>query len=270
VSILREILALKRARVAALRRERSVAALEADPLFRAERRSMAAALRRPTGEPIRFLCEIKRASPSAGEIRPGADAPRIAESYRDAGASGLSLVTEEEFFRGRSEDLPAVRAAGLPVLMKDFLVDPWQVAFARSLGADAVLLLISVEDPPLLSELRAAAREYGLETLVEIHGASELDSAARLQPEMLGVNHRDLRTFEIDLDRGVALRPHLPSECVQLAESGIRTRPDVVRLESAGFDALLVGESLMRADDPGAALRLLRGVDPSVPGSKGR
>ena len=167
---------------------------------------------------MRFLCEIKRASPSAGEIRPGADAPRIAEIYREAGASGISLVTEEQFFRGRPEDLPAVRAAGLPVLMKDFLVDPWQVGQARSLGADAVLLIVAMNDRPLLEELRAAARELELEVLVEVHDAAEIEVAWRLAPELCGVNHRNLNTLEIDLELGVRLLPGLPPAAVHLAE----------------------------------------------------
>jgi indole-3-glycerol phosphate synthase len=270
MSILHDIITAKRDRVAELRRITPWPTLRATVGFAEARRSLAAALRRSGGlnlsvsaplaiVPVRFLCEIKRASPSAGEIRPGADAPRIAETYREAGASGISLVTEEQFFRGRPTDLPAVRAAGLPVLMKDFLVDPWQVGQARSLGADAVLLIIAVNDRPLLEELRAAARELELEVLVEVHDAAELELAWRLAPEMCGVNHRNLNTFEVDLELGERLLPSLPPAAVHLAESGIQNRADVVRLEAAGFDALLVGESLMRAADPGAALRELQG-----------
>jgi indole-3-glycerol phosphate synthase len=261
VSILAEIVRAKRARVAAMRRERSASALAVEESFSEPRRSLAAALRRPEGEPIRFLCEIKRASPSAGAIRLDADARGIARAYREAGAAGVSLVTEEDFFRGRPADLPVVRAEGLPVLMKDFLVDPWQVVQARALGADAVLLLLALGDRTLLAELRAAAREQGIEVLAEIHASSELEAALALDPEMIGVNHRDLSTFEVDLARGIELLPHLPAERVRLAESGIRERGDVVRLETAGFDALLVGESLMRLPDPGAGLRALRGAE---------
>jgi indole-3-glycerol phosphate synthase len=260
MSILHEIIVAKRDRVAELRTVTPWLALRAAAGFAEPRRSLAAALRRDGA--VRFLCEIKRASPSAGEIRPEADAPRIAEIYREAGASGISLVTEEQFFRGRPADLPGVRAAGLPVLMKDFLVDPWQVGQARSLGADAVLLIVAVNDRPLLEELRAVARELELEVLVEVHDAAELELAWRLAPELCGVNHRNLSTFEVDLGLGERLLPDLPPAAVHLAESGIRTRADVVRLEAAGFDALLVGESLMRAPDPGAALRELRGGAP--------
>jgi len=258
VSILRAILEAKRARVAVLRKELPWGALEGEPLYQEPRRSLQAALRR-AGDPIRFLCEIKRASPSAGEILPNADAASIAEQYREAGARGISLVTEEAFFRGRPEDLPRVRAAGLPVLMKDFLVDPWQVGQARALGADAILLIAALRDRPLLAELRAAARAVGLEALAEIHEEAECDLALGLDAELYGVNHRDLNTFEVDLARGERLITRLPADRARLAESGIRARADVLRLESCGFDALLVGESLLRAPDPGAALRELRG-----------
>lgn len=263
MSILMDIIAAKRDRIVELRRSCPWPALRAAAGFAEPRRSLAAALRRGGSlDPVRFLCEIKRASPSAGEIRPGADAIRVAESYRDAGASGISLVTEEQFFRGRPADLPGVRAAGLPVLMKDFLVDPWQVGQARSLGADAVLLIVAMNDRPLLEELRAAARELELEVLVEVHEAAELELAWSLAPELCGVNHRNLDTFEVDLGTGERLLPSLPPAAVRVAESGVRTRADVVRLEAAGFDALLVGESLMRAPDPGAALMELRGEAP--------
>jgi indole-3-glycerol phosphate synthase len=277
MSILHDIVAAKRDRVAELRRATPWLALRAMDGYAEQRRSLAAALRRgghkdPQGQPsrmpgagpaalhpVRFLCEIKRASPSVGEIRPGADASSIARLYREAGASAISLVTEEQFFHGRPADLPAVRAAGLPVLMKDFLVDPWQIGQARSLGADAVLLIVAMNDRPLLEELRATARELELEVLVEVHEAAEIELAWRLAPELCGVNHRNLNTFEVDLQLGERLLASLPTSAVHLAESGIRTRADVVRLEEAGFDALLVGESLMRAADPGAALRQLRG-----------
>jgi len=293
MTILDDILRARRARVPEWKRQRSWSALAEDPIYAQPRRPMDTALRRyhAAGEgagepaveraigraldraglseaapspprPIRFLSEIKRASPSAGEIRPGTDAAAVAEAYRDAGASAISLVTEEDFFRGRLEDLPLVRAAGLPVLMKDFLVDPYQVALARALGADAVLLIAAIEDRPLLRELREAARELELQVLIEIHEAREAELAHELLTEMTGVNNRDLRTFQVDLQVSASLLPLLPSSSVRLSESGIRTRDDVLRLQEIGFDALLVGESLMRAPDPGAALRQLRGEDP--------
>ncbi len=320
MSILDDITAAKRRRLPDLRNAWPWSRLENDPLFRAPRISLAAALRRPLssdgsavaerpagtdpadaareslrsvgrnpalealaaglpgpgsnpasreardGPPsrdphsgIRFLCEIKRASPSAGEIRPGADAVAIAQAYRDAGAAGISLVTEEDFFRGRPDDLPRVREIGLPVLMKDFLFDPRQAAVGRALGADAVLLIAALGDRALLEEIRAAARELDLEVLVEIHDAGELDLAVALDPEMVGVNNRDLASFAVDVARSENLFPLLPREKVRLAESGLRNRADILRLEQRGFDACLVGESLMRASDPGDALRALSG-----------
>ncbi len=259
MSVLEEILVGKRNRVAALRRDWPWSRFESEPLFREPRRSLASALKRDGGE-IRFLCEIKRASPSAGEIRPGADAARIAHAYAEAGASGISLVTEQEFFRGRPEDLPLVRAAGLPVLMKDFLVDPREIAVGKALGADSVLLIAAVGDLPLLKDLRAAARELEMEVLVEVHAEGEIDALLALDPEIAGVNHRDLRTFRVDPDLGERLLPLLPAGKARVAESGIRGREDARRLERVGFDACLVGEALMRAPDPGAALLDLRGV----------
>ena len=259
MSILREIMEAKRRWVEALSREQTSRRLEETPLYREARRPFAPALSRAGADAVRFLCEIKRASPSAGPIRVEADAVEVAGAYRDAGAAAISLVTEERWFQGRPDDLPKVRSAGMPVLMKDFLVDPWQCAYARALGADAVLLIVAAAELAPLAELREAARARGLDVLVEIHDEAELDLALRLDPELIGINHRDLRTFEVDLERGARLASRLPLDRVRVAESGIRTRADVLRLEAAGFDALLVGEALMRASDPGGALRELRG-----------
>ncbi|MEZ4653157.1 MAG: indole-3-glycerol phosphate synthase TrpC [Candidatus Eisenbacteria bacterium] len=260
MSILHEICAAKKERVRVLKRERPVSALRSDVGYREDRRSLAAALRRDDDE-IRFLCEIKRASPSAGWIREHAEAVDVAQRYREAGAAAISLLTEEQYFRGRLGDLGPVRAVGLPVLMKDFFVDPYQVELARAAGADGLLLIAALGDRPLLEELRAAARELDLEVLVEVHDPPECEIAQRLQPELAGVNNRNLATFEVDLAQSERLRQELPPGAVALAESGIRTRADVLRLAAARFDGLLVGESLMRAADPGAALRTLRGRD---------
>jgi len=283
VSILRDIVEAKRERLRAWKRLYPLSSLRGEPIYSAERRSLAAALRRSgpgsqeadseqlrerhpeqttEGGDLRFLCEIKRASPSAGPIREGADAVEIARLYAEAGANAISLLTEEEFFCGRPDDLPRVRAVGLPVLMKDFLLDPFQVELARGLGADAILLIAALDDAPLLAELRAAARELRIETLVEVHDERECEVLHRLDPELAGVNNRDLTSFEVDLGASERLRPLLPPTAVALSESGIRTRADVSRLAAAGFDGLLVGESLMRAEHPGDALRLLRGESP--------
>jgi indole-3-glycerol phosphate synthase len=300
VSILRDIVQAKRERLHLWKRLYPLSTLRGEPIYREERRSLASALRRAGSEPqemspeqrremspeqrremgperlrevdpgqitgsrddLRFLCEIKRASPSAGWIREHADAPRIARLYAEAGASGISLLTEEQYFRGRLDDLPKVREVGLPVLMKDFFIDPFQVELARGLGADAILLIAALGDAPRLAEIRAAARELRLEVLVEVHDERECELSHRLDPELAGVNNRNLATFEVDLAASERLRPLLPASTVALSESGISTRADVVRLGAAGFDALLVGESLMRAGHPGDALRLLRGASP--------
>lgn len=257
MSILKEIVRVKRERVRELGRTQTWRILEASPRYGTPRRSLSESLRRQ--DEIRFLTEIKRASPSAGPIALDADAVRCAQSYREAGSRGLSLVTEEAYFRGRPDDLPGVAEVGLPVLMKDFFVDPWQMAQARSLGADAVLLIVALDDRVLLSELRQAARELSLEVLVEVHDERECDRAEALAPELVGVNNRNLATFEVDLATSERLKPFLPA-ATSLSESGIRSRADVTRLAAAGFDALLVGEHLMRSADPGDALRALRGV----------
>lgn len=258
MDILGEIIAAKRIRIRGEMRDLPWALLEAEPLWAEPRRSLAAGLRREAG-PIRFLTEIKRASPSAGAIALDADAVHVARAYRDAGSSGLSLVTEEEYFRGRPLELPSLRDTGLPILMKDFFVETWQVARARSLGADAILLILALDDLPLLRELAAAARELGLDVLAEVHSEAECEAAARLGVPLIGVNNRDLSTFAVDLKASERLIHYIPPDVVRLSESGIRTRADVLCLEAAGFDALLVGESLMRAREPGMALRELSG-----------
>lgn len=261
MSVLRDIVMAKRERVRVWLRERPWALLESAEGYRDPRRSLRAALTRGEGA-IRFLTEIKRASPSAGPIALEADAPAVARRYQEAGSAGISLVTEEQFFRGRPDDLPLVRAVGLPVLMKDFFIDPYQVAQARALGADALLLIAAIDDRPLLRELRSAARDLGLEVLLEVHDEAECEVAHDLDPELVGVNNRDLSSFVVDLATSEQLSPRLPRGPARLAESGIRSRADVLRLEAAGFDGLLVGEHLMRASDPGRALLELRGASP--------
>jgi indole-3-glycerol phosphate synthase len=264
MSRLVEICARRKETIRPLRSKYPLSALEDSPLWREERRDFAGALRRQPASAIavRFLAEIKRASPSAGPIRPGADPAEIGRAYAEAGASAISVLTESEHFDGDPAFLAQVRAAvELPLLMKDFVVDEWQILWARSLGADAVLLIAAALENAQLRDYAAVAREVGLAALVEVHTAAECDRACELGAEIVGVNHRDLATFTIDLGLSERLRPIIPAERVMVAESGIRTREDVVRLESLRVDALLVGESLMRAPDPGAALRALRGAE---------
>ena len=262
MNLLDRICGRRRETIRSLRARLPLSALEASPLWVEARRPLADALRRPPGAGVRILAEIKRASPSAGPIRPGADPAEIAKLYAAAGASALSVLTESEHFDGDPSFLALARgAADLPLLMKDFVVDEWQIPWARSLGADAVLLIAAVLDRPQLSDFAAVARELSLGALVEVHSEAECDRALELGAELIGINHRDLATFEIDLEMSARLRPRIPAATVAVAESGIRTRADVLRLEALEIDALLVGESLMRAPDPGAALRALRGTE---------
>lgn len=253
--ILDEIVTLRRQDVERAKREVPLARLEEEPLYRAARRGFAARLRR--GEAC-FIAEVKKASPSRGVIRADFEPVAIARSYEAAGAAAVSVLTEERFFQGRLEYLPAIRAAvALPLLRKDFLIDPYQVVEARAWGADAVLLIVAILDDSALREMLAATTEAGLDGLVEVHTRAEMERAALAGAGLIGINNRDLTTFVTNLATAEQLRPLVPAGAVAVAESGIDTRADVARLRAAGFDAFLVGESLMRAADPGAKLREL-------------
>ncbi len=261
MSILDDILATKRDEVAAATAARPIAdvlraANEAGPV-----RRLANALRRPPGEPVRVLAEIKRASPSAGAIRAGADPAVIAADYAGAGAAGLSVLTDEKYFDGRLEFLAKVRErVSLPLLRKDFIIDPYQVIEARAAGADAILLIVAALEKTQVAELLAAAEEHALDVLVEVHTVKEAEVALAVGATLLGVNHRDLKTFTIDMSLTSVVAPMLPPDVVLVAESGIRSAADVQLLGAVGAHAVLVGEQLMRAPSVGDALRALRGV----------
>jgi indole-3-glycerol phosphate synthase len=221
-------------------------------------RGFAAALRHPSE--VRLLAEVKRRSPSAGDIRPGADPVEVARAYVDGGAAALSVLTDREYFGGDLDFLRAVRSAvPVPVIRKDFLIHPVQVWEARAAGADAVLLIVRILEQPLLAELHALAIELGMDALVEAHTEAELDRALEAGATLVGVNNRDLDTFVTDLDLCVRLAPRVPAHVTYVGESGIRTAADVDRLGAAGIDAILVGESLMRQPDVGAAAAALVG-----------
>lgn len=253
--ILDRILAETRAAVARAQIERPRRALEKAAAASPAPRSFAAALRK---KPIACIAEHKRRSPSAGWIRQGADAGDIARRYADAGAAAISVLTDEPFFGGALEDLRRVReAVDLPLLRKDFTVDAYQIVEARAAGADAVLLIVAALRDDELGELLREADRVGLDALVEAHDGNEVRRALAAGARIVGVNHRDLRTFEMDTTLATRLRPDIPADRVLVAESGIRTAADVARLRQAGVDAILVGETLMRAPDPGAALREL-------------
>ncbi len=209
----------------------------------------------------RIIAEFKARSPSAGEIVPGADGKveSYALLYRRGHAAAISVVIEEDFFGGRPEWLPRVKSiSGLPVLMKDFILSERQLDFAVSLGADAVLLIARVLDDANLSALRGAARDRDLATVIEAHGALEIRRAAGVEPDVIGVNARDLTSFETNLDAIAAMAKEIPPGPVRLAESGIRTREDVERLRAAGYQAFLVGEALLRSEEPEDLLREMR------------
>jgi indole-3-glycerol phosphate synthase len=251
--ILDEILARTRADLPERRQQRSLAELERLAGDRAPVRSLAAALRRP-GQ-VTAIAEFKRRSPSLGWIREGADVGAIVTSYATAGAAALSVLTDEPFFGGTLGDLGRAREAlTIPILRKDFIVDEYQIVEARAAGADAVLLIVAALDDGTLRLLFAACARWGVEALVETHDADEVVRAVSLGAPVIGINHRDLRTFTLDRDLAVRLRPGIPRETIVVAESGIRDAADLVRLGQAGIDAVLVGETLMRAPDPGAKL----------------
>jgi indole-3-glycerol phosphate synthase len=255
MTFLADILARKHDEVAASRRAVPEADLRARLRDQAAPRGFEAALS-PRGGPCRIVAEVKRASPSAGAIRAGLDAPAQARAYAAAGAAAISVLTDGPGFGGSLADLAAVRAAvDVPLLRKDFVVDAYQLLEARAHGADAALLIVAALDPGALRRLVEACDELGLAALVEVHDAPEVEVALRAGARLVGVNNRDLRTFVVDLATSERLLPSLPAEVRGVAESGVRTAEDARRLRRAGAANLLVGEALVRAADPGALLR---------------
>jgi indole-3-glycerol phosphate synthase len=256
--ILDQILEQTRQTVALARRQMPLAEVERQAAQAAPVRDFYAALRRPS--PVACISEFKRRSPSKGWIRQSAQPESIASAYQAAGASAISVLTDGPFFGGSLDDLRKVRATvDIPVLRKEFVVDAYQVAEARAAGADAVLLIVSALSRSDLAGLLAEIRRWGMHALVETHDRQEVDTALAVGAEIIGVNHRDLRTFQMNMDLATSLRPSIPSDRVVVAESGIRTADDVARMRAAGIDAILVGESLMADPDPGQSLRRLLG-----------
>jgi indole-3-glycerol phosphate synthase len=254
--ILARILAAKAAELAAARSALPLDALREKALAMPPPRDFVGALRAKIarGEPA-VIAEIKRASPSRGILREQFDPAEIARSYAAHGAACLSVLTDRQFFRGATEHLIAAReASGLPVLRKDFVLDPYQVLEARALGADCILLIAAALADGPIGELEALAHELDMAILVEVHDAAELECALTLATPLIGINNRDLRTFETRLETTLALLPRIPADRLVVTESGILSRADVALMRQHGVHVFLVGEAFMRAPDSGAAL----------------
>lgn len=254
--ILDQILEQTRKTVDLARRQVPLTAVEKQAAVAAPARDFRAALRRPSA--VACISEFKRRSPSKGWIRQDADADVITRAYAASGAAAISVLTDGPFFGGSLEDLRKVRATvEIPILRKDFVVDAYQVAEARAAGADAILLIVTALSREELAGLLAEARRWGMHALVETHDRQEVETAVAVGATIIGINHRDLRTFQMNMDLAADLRPSIPADRVVVAESGIRTVDDVARMHGAGIDAILVGERLMTEADPGLALRRL-------------
>ncbi len=257
-TILDKIVATKREEIAAAKSATSELALRERLAGAPPLRDFFAALAAPG--PIKLIAEVKKASPSAGIIRSDFDPVAIAQTYAAHGATCLSVLTDEQYFQGHLDYLKAIRqAVDLPLLRKDFILDTYQLVEARLAGADAVLLIAECLDDCNLRKLHNAAIELGLAPLVELYDPENLPRVLAAGATLIGVNNRDLRTFVVDLDHTLRIRRDVPDNCVLVGESGIRTRDDVERLECAGVDAILVGESLTREPDIGAAVNRLLG-----------
>ena len=258
---LAEICATKRAEVAARKPLASLGALAARAAAQTLPRGFEAALRATAANGFALIAEVKKASPSKGLIRANFDPAAHAAAYQAGGAACLSVLTDAPHFQGHEDYLIAARAAcELPVLRKDFMVDPWQVAEARSIGADAILIIVAALDDALMAEIEAAALDCGMDVLVEVHNKAEMERAARLKSRLIGVNNRDLKRFVTDLAVTERLALLAPAGTLLISESGINSHADLLRLEASGIRTFLVGESLMRQTDITAATqRLLTG-----------
>lgn len=261
--ILNKILAVKADEVAAAKKHRSLQSLrdevEGDKDLRAGLRGFEASLRQKidAGQ-AGVIAEVKKASPSKGVLRADFRPAEIAESYAKAGAACLSVLTDVNFFQGSNDYLQQARAAcDIPVLRKDFMVDMYQIYQARAMGADCILLIVSALDHGLMAEMEACAHELGMDVLIESHDGDELSAALNLKSRLIGINNRNLRTFDVTLDTTLGLLSRIPQERMVITESGIMTPADVQRMRERDVHAFLVGEAFMRAPDPGAELRKL-------------
>ncbi|NNU44577.1 indole-3-glycerol phosphate synthase TrpC [Ramlibacter montanisoli] len=260
--ILDKIVAVKHEEIAAAKKKKSLDAVREDAFSRVLTRDFEGALRAKitAGQPA-VIAEVKKASPSKGVLRADFIPADIAQSYAEHGAACLSVLTDRQFFQGSADYLKQARAScDLPVLRKDFMVDPYQVYEARSMGADCILLIAACLADAQMAELEALARSMDMAVLVEVHDAAELQRALKLKTKLVGINNRNLRNFEVSLDTTLGMLKDVPPDRLLVTESGILKREDVQRMRAAGVHAFLVGEAFMRADDPGAALAELFGT----------
>ena len=259
--ILQKIVAVKREEVAAARARRDLPSLRREAEAMGGQRDFVVGLRRSVQERgAAVIAEVKKASPSKGVLRVDFRPAEIASSYERHGAAALSVLTDERFFQGSSAALEAARAVcSLPVLRKDFMIDSYQLFEARAMGADCILLIAAILGDAELAEFEATAFALGMAVLVEVHDDAELDRALKLRTPLVGINNRNLRTFEVSLETTLAMRARVPAERIVVSESGIHAPADIERLRAAGVHAFLVGEAFMRAPDPGAALASLLG-----------
>lgn len=255
-SILHDILQTKAREVSAGKEEISTAELTTRLRDCAPTRGFEKQLRAKLANGPSIIAEVKKASPSAGVIREDFQPDQIARSYEKAGAACLSVLTDRDYFKGSDDYLQLARnACRLPVLRKDFMVDPWQILQSRVLGADCILLIAAALEPAHMADLLAVSREAGLDALIEVHNEEELDTALKLDHQLIGVNNRNLNTFETSLLTSERLKQLMPPEHLLVTESGIKSVQDVQQMQAAGINAFLVGEAFMRESDPGEALR---------------
>ena len=257
--ILDKIVAVKHQEVAAARKRKPLEIVRADAESRVLTRDFVGALRAKiaAGQPA-VIAEIKKASPSKGVIRQDFIPADIAQSYADSGAACLSVLTDVQFFQGQVDYLKQARAScQLPVLRKDFMVDPYQIYESRAMGADCILLIAACLDDAQMKDMEAIAMALDMAVLVEVHDGAELDRALKLKTPLVGINNRNLKTFEVTLDTTLGLLAAVPADRLLVTESGILSRGDVLRMGAAGVNAFLVGEAFMRAPDPGEALAAL-------------